>query len=205
MKKILFTGARSGIISKVIDKLDASYYIYLTVETNKQLEMVKEKYKNKSNIECFKLDITNKKDWGKLDFLSIDILVCNAAIGMGGSIADIPFERVRENYEVNVFSNFELIQKILKKMLPKDKGKIIIMSSLAGIVPIPFLGAYCSTKSSISMMTMCLKEELSLISDNIKIKMIQPGFYHTGFNQVMLDNKNDYMSLDSFFQIYWMK
>lgn len=198
MKKILFTGARSGIINKVIDKLDNNYYIYVTVENERQLTSVKEKYKNKSNIECFKLDITNKEDRDKVNTLDVDILVSNAAVGMGGAVADIPFERVRHNYEVNVFSNFELIQLVLKQMIKKDSGKIIIMSSLASILPLPFLGSYCSTKSSISMLSMCLRDELSLIS-NVQIKMIQPGLYHTGFNQVMFENKDDYMNLDSFF------
>lgn len=199
MKTILFTGARSGIINKVIDKIINDYYIYLTVETEMQLKCVKEKYKNYENVNCFKLDVTNKSDIEKIKNLDIDIFVSNSAIGMGGSISEMPMEKVRKNYEVNVFSNFELTQIILKNMVLKNKGKVIIISSLAGVVPLPFLGSYCSTKSSISMLTMCLRKELSLISDNIKIKMIQPGFYHTGFNDVMFDNKNDLMSIDSFF------
>lgn len=200
MKKILFTGARSGIINDVIDHLIGNYYIYLTVENDTQLKCVKKKYKEYENVKCFKLDITKKEDREKVSGLDIDIFVSNAAIGNGGSIIDIPFERVRENYEVNVFSTFELIQLVLKNMIKKDKGKIIIISSIAGIVPIPFLGVYSSTKSSVNSLSICLKEELSLISDNIKIKLIQPGFYYTGFNQVMFDNKDNYMSIDSYFK-----
>jgi len=199
MKKILFTGARSGIINNVIDHLIGNYYIYVTVETESQLKCVKKKYKDYSNIKCFKLDITKKEDREKIIDLDIDILVSNAAIGMGGAVADIPFDRVRKNYEVNVFSTFELIQIVLKKMIKKDRGKIIIISSLAGIMPIPFLGAYSSTKSSINALSICLREELSLISNKIKIKLIQPGFYHTGFNQVMFDNKDNYMDINSYF------
>jgi len=199
MQKILFTGARSGIINDVIDNIIDDFYIYLTVETDTQLKCIKKKYKEYDNVKCLKLDITKKEDREKIKNLDIDIFVSNAAIGMGGSVADIPFERVRKNYEVNVFSTFELIQLVLKNMIKKDKGKIIIISSIAGIVPLPFLGVYSSTKSSVNSLSICLREELSLISDNIKIKLIQPGFYHTGFNQVMFDNKDDYMNLDSFF------
>ena len=61
MKKILITGARSGIISEVIDRIKNKYYIYVTVKNDKQLEIVKEKYKNFNNIECLKLDVTDKK------------------------------------------------------------------------------------------------------------------------------------------------
>lgn len=198
MKKILYTGARSGIAINTINKImNDNYYIYLTVHTDKQLEYIKEKYKNNKNIECFKLDITDKEDKEKLKKLDIDILINNAAIGEGGSLAEIDMDRVRDNFEVNVFSFFEIVQIVLKKMIEKDSGKIIIMSSLASIIPLNFLGSYCGSKASISHMTRILNNEIKLISKNIKIVLIEPGMYHTGFNQVMLDNK--YNNIDSYF------
>ena len=98
-------------------------------------------------------------------------------------------EKIKDNFETNVFSNFELIQMVLKNMLKKDKGRIIIIASLAGIIPLKFLGSYCATKASIIKLTQCLKKELKLITKNIHISLILPGMYHTGFNQVMLENK----------------
>ena len=98
-------------------------------------------------------------------------------------------DRVRNNFETNVFSSFEIVQIVLKKMIKKDNGKIIIMSSLASVIPLNFLGAYCGTKASISHMARILKNELKLITSKIKVVLIEPGMYHTGFNQVMLDNK----------------
>lgn len=189
MEKILITGARSGIMNQVIEKIKNHYFIYLTVHTEKQLERVKEKYKNYPNIECFKLDVTNSKDRNKVKKLDIDILINNAAIGYGGSLIDIDIDKVKENYEVNVFSNLSLTQIILKNMLKKGHGKIINMASLAGIVPISFLGSYASTKASIIKLTETLNKELRMISD-IKVSIIEPGFYNTGFNQVMFENKD---------------
>lgn len=201
MKKILYTGARSGISDYVINKLiKKNYFIYLTVHTKYQEEIMKEKYQNNKNIECFKLDVTDKKDKQKLINLDIDILVSNAAIGEGGSLTEIDMDRVRDNFEVNVFSSFEIIQIVLKKMLEKGSGKIIIMSSLASIIPLNFLGSYCGTKASISHMSIILKNEVKLLNKNIKIVLIEPGMYHTGFNQVMLENKYKYMSIDSYFK-----
>lgn len=201
MKKILYTGARSGISDYVINKLkDKNYFIYITVHTKYQEEIMKEKYINNKNIQVFKLDITSKSDRQKLVTLDIDILINNAAIGEGGSLAEIDMNRVRENFEVNVFSSFEIVQIILKNMLKKGSGKIIIMSSLASIIPLNFLGSYCGTKASISHMTRILKNEIKLLNKNIKIVLIEPGMYHTGFNQVMLENKYKYMSIDSYFK-----
>lgn len=203
MKKILFTGARSGIAASVIDEIiNKNYYIYLTVHTDKQLDIVKRKYDKFSNVECLKIDVTNAKDREILEELDIDILVSNAAIGEGGSMAEIPISKVRKNFEVNVFSYFEIIQIVLKGMIRKDKGKIINMASLAGIVPLPFLGSYCATKASIIKMTQCLKKELDMIGSNVKVCLIEPGIYHTGFNQVMLNNKYDWMNIDSYFKYH---
>ena len=81
-------------------------------------------------------------------------------------------DKVRENFEVNVFSNFEIVQIVIKNMIKKDSGKIIMISSLAGILPLKFLGSYCATKSSIIMLTQVLKKEIKLISKNIKISLI---------------------------------
>lgn len=195
METILITGARSGIMKQLIEKIRYNYKIYLTVHTENQYKRVKEYYKDYKNIICMKLDITNELDRNKVKDLDIDILISNASIGNGGSVASMEIDRIRENFEVNVFSNFSLVQLVLKNMIKKDKGKVIMMSSLASILPIPFLGSYCSTKASISMLSSSLKKELKCITKNIKIVLIEPGMYHTGFNQVMLENKYDNMDL----------
>ena len=62
MKKVLITGARSGIISKVIDNIINDYELYLTVHTDSQVRAMNDKYKNYKNVTCMKLDITNEYD-----------------------------------------------------------------------------------------------------------------------------------------------
>lgn len=198
---ILFTGARSGIAKSTIDEIiKKNYIVYLTVRTDEQLKSIEKEYKDFKNVKCFKLDITNADDRKKVEKLDIDILVNNAAVCYGGSISEIPFELVRENYNVNVFGTFELIQVVLKNMIKKDKGRIIIMGSLAGIIPLNFMGVYCSTKSAINTLATTLKNEMKLISNNIDIILIEPGLYHTGFNQLMAENKYDWMQESSYFK-----
>lgn len=200
MKKILFTGARGGIIASVIEKLkNKNYKIYVSVHTETQLEIIKEKYKKYKNIECIKLDVTSKEDRQNIKNLDIDILVLNGAIGYGGSIAEMDMNLVRNNFEVNVFSNFEVVQLLIGNMIQKNKGKIIFMSSIASIYSVPFLGSYAATKASITRLALALKKELKLINSDIKISIIEPGFYHTGFNQVMFQNKYDWMDVETYF------
>jgi len=191
MKKILITGATSGIIRELIKDIKDEYFIYVTVHTESELKNVKKLYEKDKNIKCLKLDIKNKNDIENIKDIDIDILISNAAIGYSGSIINMDINKIRDNYEVNVFSNFNLIQTVLNNMLKKDKGKIIIMASIAGIIPIPFLGSYSSTKASIIKLSECLNKELKILNSNIKVSLIEPGMYKTGFNKYMFDNKYD--------------
>lgn len=200
MKKILFTGARSGISFKVINKLlDKNYYIYVTVHTEKQLESVSRYYQSYSNVKCFKLDITDNNDIQQLNNLDIDILVNNAAIGNGGAICEIPFNKVKEIFDVNIIGTINVIQTVYKNMYKKNDGKIIIISSLSGLIPINFLGTYAATKAGLIKIAQTLRNELKLIDNSTKVKLIEPGFYYTGFNQVMFDNKYEFMNNDTYF------
>lgn len=201
MKRILITGARSGIAAALIEQIKKEdYFIYVTVPTEKQLSVVKEFYQNDTNIECLKLDITDPIDRKEVAYLDFDVLINNAAIGMGGSMTEIPMDLVRENFEVNVFSSFELVQLAFHKFFQKKKGKIIIMGSLAGVFPLPFLGSYCGTKASIIKMTTVLAKEIKMVSSDIQVKLIEPGLYKTGFNQVMFDNKYSWMHDGTYFK-----
>ena len=170
--KILITGAKGGIgYLTALTLAEKGHKVYLTCHTNKQVKKVKEKI-------------------GVLD-LDIDCLFNNAAIALGGSIIEADMDEVRENFEVNVFSSFRLLQIVLRNMIEKNKGRIIVMSSLASMFPIPFAGIYSATKASITSITKSLQKELSFIKSNVKVMLIEPGLYHTGFNQVYLDNKYD--------------
>ena len=197
MKKILITGARSGMIYPVIQRLKKDYFLYVTVHTDSELERVRRLYKENKNIECLKLDIT--KDLNKLDKLDIDVLVCNAAVAESGSLFEIPMDKVEYNFKVNVFSNLRLIQKVVKKMEKKGRGRIVIISSLTSKMPLPFLGSYCASKAALSMMSRVMHYESMLLPSKIDIVLIEPGLYRTGFNKLAFDKKYDFMDYNSFF------
>lgn len=202
--KILITGATSGIGYEVAKRLSLKGHdVLITAHTVRQLNEFNKKTNYK--IKSIKLDVTNKLDREKLDNINIDCLINNVGIGEGGSISEINMSKVRKNFEVNVFSNFEIVQHFLKKMLIKNNGTIIIMSSLLGIMPMKFLGVYSATKASIISLTTSLRQELKMLNKNIKIKLIEPGAYYTGFNQVMLNNKYKWMENESYFKRYITK
>ena len=194
--KILITGATSGIgFDTGVELIKRGHFVYFTVHRELQVKTVIDKLKELDLLEkasVFQLDITSHEDRKLIYDLDIDCLVVNGSVGYGGSVLDIPISSLKKNYEVNVFSNIKLIQMYCGHLfLEKKKGKVVVISSIASIYPIPFLGSYCSTKASLSSLTTCLKKELNLITDDINVKLIELGIFNTGFNDVMIENRND--------------
>jgi len=189
--KILITGATSGIGFKTgVDLIKKGHFVYFTTHRNKQIITTKDKLKELGLLESasvFKLDITNSDDRKLIYDLDINVLICNAAVGYGGSVVDIPISKLEDNFNVNVFSNIKLIQMYLGHLfIEKKKGKVVVISSIASMIPIPFLGSYSSSKAALSRLITCLNKEMKLIDKDIKIKLIEPGIYNTGFNDVMI-------------------
>ncbi len=198
---ILITGARSGIAKEVgTILLQKGHTLYLTTHTKKEAKKLQEELESFSNVHCFKLDVNDLNDHEKVKDLSLDVLINHAGIGIGGSIIDMPMELVEENFKTNVFNNFRLMQLVIQNMLKEGKkGKIFITSSLASLMPIPFLGSYCATKAAISMLATTLQMELWYLKSSVSISLIEPGAYHTGFNQVMIENKELWMREGNYF------
>lgn len=202
--KILITGATSGIgYNLAKELLKRKHTVYITVHHNKEIKGVRRKLKKDNinkNVFVFKLDITNKKDRQLINKLDIDVLVNQAGIGIGGSLLDLDIKDIRENFETNFFQTLELTKMFIdKKRKQNQKGKVLITSSLAGVMPIPFLGSYCSTKAALLTMGLCLDKELKKSISKVKLKIILPGAYKTGFNQIMIENKAKVMEESDYF------
>ena len=196
---ILITGSSSGIgFSTGVELVKKGCFVYFTVHRYSQVITTVNKLSSLNignigkNYEVFKLDITLESDRNKLFDLDIDCLINNAAIGIGGSILDLNVSKIKDNFEVNVFSTVEMIQTYAASLFLNNKrGRVIVVSSLAGLIPLPFMGSYCATKASLITLMTSLRRELSLVESNLEICLIEPGIYVTGFNEVMIDNKEE--------------
>ena len=202
--KILITGALSGIgflTGAVLKK--RGHEVVMAVHKNSELETLNEKLKKLNlKIDTIVLDITSKSDRDIIKKLDVDVLINNAAVGVGGSILDLDMEKVRDCFEVNFFSSFELAKDFCKEVLNNNKkGKLIVISSLASKIPIDFLGGYCSSKAAVLMMTKCFRNEIKKISKNITISCVLPGMYKTGFNEYMINEFYDNTHEDSIFYL----
>lgn len=200
-KTILITGSRRGIGRDTAIRLASlGHHIIATVHREESVEDLRLYAKEKGvTLDVFKLDITDPEDQKKILDLDIDVLINNAAIGESGSLSEVPLSRVRKNFETNLFGTLELTQLALKKMMKKDSGRIIFISSIAGRLPMSFWGPYCMTKFSLSAAADIMRKELKMITRNVHISVVEPGTYHTGFNQGVMDTKYTWMDESSYF------
>lgn len=191
--KVLIVGAASGIGYNLAGELsERGHIVYIGVHRKNQVApTIKKILEDKKKINVCKLDVRNENDRKLIKKIEPDSLVIHAGIGNGGSILEMDIDVLRDNYETNVFSNFTLLKEFYQLKQNSNKpGKIFVTSSIAAHLPIPFLGCYTSSKAAISMLCNTLKYELKYLSKNITITLVEAGAYHTGFNQVMIDNKD---------------
>ncbi|MDQ3008658.1 MAG: SDR family NAD(P)-dependent oxidoreductase [bacterium] len=198
---ILITGAGSGIgKATAIALAQKEHRVIATTHSQADADDLTHLAQgNHWPIESFALDITIAKDREKILQYDLDVLINNAAIGETGSLAEIEIEKIKQTFEVNVFSTFALTQVALKPMMEKDRGKIIFISSLLGRVTAPFFGPYSMSKFALSSGAEMLHSEVAQVTKNVQVAIIEPGAYHTGFNQKMIAKKFVWMDEKSYF------
>ncbi|WP_433747369.1 SDR family oxidoreductase [Falsibacillus pallidus] len=182
-KTIFITGAGSGLgRGASLGLAKNGHRVIATTElTSQKTDLMREAEKRGLDIEVFKLDITNERDREQILQYDFDVFVANAAINEGGPLAEVPMDRFRALFEVNVFATLETVQLAAQKLVKKGSGKIVFMSSMAGISATPYVGPYTATKHAIEGIAQTMKSELEEFGVNVAT--INPGAFETGFNK----------------------
>lgn len=118
---------------------------------------------------------------------SIDIVVSNAGYGIAGPIETTKMADIERQFAVNYFGAIRLIQAVLPSMRARRCGRIIVISSVAAVVSIPFQIAYTCTKASLNQLVLGLNNELRPY--NIELVSIMPGDIKTPFTEHRQYNK----------------
>lgn len=181
-QKILITGASSGFgRGAAIELARLGHEVVATAETWPQVRSLRaEAAEAGVTLQVIKLNLLDDIDIAHAGSFDPDILVLNAGVMEGGSIVDIPMQRVRESFDINLFGHLQLVQAIVPKMVARKSGKVVWTSSMGGILVVPFLGAYCATKHAIEAIAGSMKAELAPYG--VKVATINPGVFGTGFN-----------------------
>jgi NAD(P)-dependent dehydrogenase (short-subunit alcohol dehydrogenase family) len=121
---------------------------------------------------------------------AIDVLINNAGIGYMGTIEDLQLADWRRQFETNVFGVLRVTQAALPSMRERKRGRIVMMSSVAGLVTAPAQGAYSSSKHALEGLTNALR--LEMFPFGIDVILIEPGYIATGMQQAAADLTSGY-------------
>ena len=200
MASILITGCRTGIGLDVACRLlKRGHKVYATVHrtiSETDVRTALRSYGEDFVVDT--LDITKPSDFDKVDNWDIDVLINNAAIGDSGPLAEIDIQRVEATCETNVFSTLRLTQKVVPKLIEHGGGRIVFMGSMAGTVPTPFYAPYGMTKFALESVASSLRTELKPFG--IKVIIVNPGVYKTGFNESFISQKYEWMGAQSLYK-----
>ena len=177
----MITGAGSGFGLGAARQLHADGYRVIGVCQNEQQAQLL----TTEGIESVVVDITNRQSVSQLSAYAPDVLVNNAGRGQLGPLATIPIEDVKAAFDVNVFGTLQVTQAVLPAMRKRGSGRIIIVSSIAGVFSGLLSGPYAMTKHALEAMAKSLRAEEEPYG--IDVCKINPGPYSTGFNDSMVE------------------
>ena len=190
--KALVTGASSGIGYEISKYLAKRGYDIIVVSRNRQaLENLKNEIKTNVQIVCMDLSVVDNcvKLYENFKDENIDVLINNAGVPYGGLFTMTSMTKLKEVYEINVFSQVLIMQLVARQMMRQRSGCIINMCSVGGIETNPGYLAYGSSKAALIWITKSVSKELGAY--NIRVNGIAPGLIDTDMGNYKSEQELD--------------
>ncbi|MCQ4332081.1 SDR family oxidoreductase [Natronomonas sp. F2-12] len=180
-RTVVITGCSSGIgRAAAYAFLDEEWQVYATARNPADIETLGE-----AGCEIGTLNVRDPDDIERVvDRIveaegRLDAVVNNAGYGQHGPLEDIDDERFEKQFDVNVFGPHRLIREALPHMRERGDGTIVNVSSVAGRLAAPGMGAYAASKYAIEGYSDSLRRELEPFG--ISVSVVQPGPVETNF------------------------
>jgi NAD(P)-dependent dehydrogenase (short-subunit alcohol dehydrogenase family) len=122
---------------------------------------------------------------------AIDVLVNNAGVNYTAAVEDLTMNDWRAQFETNFFGVLRVTRAVLPHMRERRCGRILMMSSLSGLVTPPTQGAYSSSKHALEGLSNALRMELYAFG--IDVVLIEPGYIITGLQKAAAELSRPYV------------
>lgn len=191
-KVAVVTGASTGIGLGLSRKLlESGAEVYMSSRTPAHIAEAAEslrRYGDKVHAQV--LDVRDEKAVAEyMDYVAargrVDYLFCNAGVGFGQPYEVTKREDWNTIFDVNVFGLVNCVHSMLPHLMRQGSGHIVIVSSVAGISPLPYQTVYVASKHAVYGFARCLRYELE--DKNIKVSVICPGAVATNIFYRSLD------------------
>jgi NAD(P)-dependent dehydrogenase (short-subunit alcohol dehydrogenase family) len=193
-KAVLITGCSSGIGWATAKYLsDGGWRVYATARNVENIAPLEE-----SGCRLLAIDVTDEDSMASAveeverEEGAIGALVNNAGYSQSGAVEAVPMEKVRAQFETNVFGLVRMCQLVLPGMRRQGYGRIVNLSSMGGKLTFPGAGFYHASKYAVEAVSDALRYEVE--GFGIKVSIIEPGLIRTGFADAAvgsMDNEDD--------------
>ncbi len=189
---ILITGASSGI-GKATARLFAAQG-WNVAATMRQPDQENE-LTDVAGVRLYALDVTQTAgirttvDQVLRDFSGVDVLLNNAGYGLFGPLETVSAEKLMDQFQTNLFGAIHMIQGVLPAMREQKRGTIINVTSIGGLVGLPFNSIYHATKFGLDGLSESLNYELRPFG--VRVKIVAPGGVATDFATRSLQQTTD--------------
>ena len=185
MTAVLITGCSSGIGRATALRLARrrDLTVYATARRSETLTDLAA-----AGCRVLALDVTDEKSMAaavqavEAEHGAVGVLVNNAGYGEYGTVEETSLDRVRDQFETNVFGPARLIQLTLPGMRTARRGRIINVSSMGGRFVFPIGAYYHASKFAVEAVSDALRFEVAPFG--IAVSVIEPGLIRTGFEDV---------------------
>lgn len=185
---VLVTGASSGIGRETAILLAKTGHVVYGAA--RRLEKLQEL--SKYGVIPLVLDVT--KEYSCQNALqqilnqqgTLDILINNAGYGSYGAVEDVPLTEAQRQLDVNVFGAIRLTQMVLPLFRRQHRGRVIMISSIAGRLTGPFGGWYHASKYALEALSDALRMETA--GQGIWVSILEPGLVRTPWGHIAADH-----------------
>ncbi len=181
-KVILITGASSGIGKVCAEHLAQEGH--LVFGTSRRAPFPPEEPRP-GRPRMLQMDVNEEESVQRgVDFIleeagQLDAVVNNAGFGIAGAVEDTSIDEAKELFETNFFGVMRVCRAVLPAMRERRSGLIVNISSLAGLIGLPYQGLYSATKFAIEGLTEALRIEVQPF--DVQVVLIEPGDIRTSF------------------------
>ena len=184
----LVTGASSGIGAAFARRLARQgFELILVARRRDQLEQLAREL---GGAETLAADLTLEQDLARVEARiasaqELDLLVNNAGFGTRGRFWETPLDAQERMHRLHVMATLRLTRAALAGMVPRRRGGVINVSSVAGFGQSPGNVSYCATKAWMTSFTEGLDLELRGAGSPVRVQALCPGFTITGFHDTI--------------------
>jgi NAD(P)-dependent dehydrogenase (short-subunit alcohol dehydrogenase family) len=180
-KVCLVTGASAGIgRATALELLRAGHTVYGLARRVEKMEEIRA-----AGGHPIGMDVTQEADLDRVvqtvlaERQRIDVLVNNAGTAVHGATEEVPLDRARRVFEVNLFGLAALTHRVLPHMRERRSGTIVNISSIGGEITLPMGAWYYASKHALEAYSDTLRQEVGRFG--VHVVVVQPGIIRTEF------------------------